>query len=168
MQPCKVGLSKQVHSGSLLKFCSEDCIAVAEQDVDTTSPVTVSLPALDRDSLEHSKPTDVTSTLTLQFHAKKIAKTFLAKNTLVKVSLFVEKSSVGTGLFVLQQLRVLNNQVILGFSISEELAILEPLPCYVGVKTVPLETVRDCTRMIIQESLLHLGFHDVQSLCEKQ
>lgn len=172
MQPCKVGLSKQVTGSSLLKFCSKRCLTVAsEEDSDTIIPISVAVPAQSSGSLPHPKP-DLMPTLTLQFHAERVVDTHLAKNTLVKISLLMDKSKTGIQLFALQQLRTTNYQVVLGFSISEDLSILESLGCYIGNKKTKMsfEKVKQegYTKLIIEDALMQgLGFCNVQLFIEK-
>lgn len=173
MLPSKVGLNRQVSGYTLQKFCSEKCLIVAnEQDSNITIPISVALPLQKCGSLQHSKP-ELMSTLNLLFHAEKLVDTHLARNTLVKVSLLMDKSTTGNKLFVLQQLRTAEHQVILGFSISEELLILEPLICYMvneNVKT-SFEKVKQegYTKVIIEEALMEgFGHCSVQLLIEQQ
>ena len=164
MQPCKVGLSMHAPDDSLLKFCSEMCLAVMkEPGADgTTVPISVALPVHSdsHSSLKHSE----TDHLMLQIYAKKLIDTHLAKCTLVEVSLLMEKST--KKLLVLQQLRTVDRKIVLGFSVSEELSITEPLACYMGNESTiaSFEKVKQTgyTKLILEEAL-GLG-HDVRSL----
>ena len=161
MQPCKIGLSKQAPGDFwLLKFCSERCQEVGSEK--STLPISVALPAHDSDNLQLPK-----HTLTLQFHAEKLLDTHLASNTLVKVSLLTDNFMK---LFVLQQLRSVDSQVILGFSISEELSVLELLACYMGNENVDesFEKMKQegYTSLIVQDALVSLGFQNLQLFIE--
>lgn len=162
MQPCKIGLSRQAPGGGFwqLRFCSERCLAVGSEG-GATLPISVALPA--QKSFQLSK-----HTLTLLFHAEKLTNTHLARNTLVKVSLLMDKF---TKLFVLQQLRTADCQVVLGFSISEELSILEPLACYTGNDNADVSFGKikqeGFISSIIQDALMQgFGFQTIQLLIE--
>ena len=169
MLPSKVGLSRQVSGYTLQKFCSEKCLIVAsEQDRSTIIPISVALPLQKCGSLKHLEP-ELLSTTTLLFHAEKLVDTHLARNTLVKVSLLTDKSTTGIKLFALQQLRTAEHRVLLGFSISEDLLILEPLTCYMVNENakIAFEKIKQegYTKVVIEEALMEgFGHCNIQLL----
>ena len=170
MQPSKVGLNKQV-IGNLLKFCGTRCLAVTnEEDPDTAIPISVATPAQNSFGSKHLISD---YTFSLKFHAKKIACTHLARNTLVSMSLFAEKCTTGIELFALQQLRTVDRQVVLGFSISKDMLILEPLTCYMGNEDVQASFAKvkqdSYSKLIIEDAIkLGLGLRDIKDLIEQQ
>ena len=68
-------------------------------------------------------------------------------------------------------MRATNCQVVLGFSLSENLSILELLACYMGSESTKtsFEKVKqeDYTKLIIEDALQGLGFYTGQLFFEK-
>ena len=167
MQPCRVGLNKATE-GILQKFCSNRCLAVInEENLDATFPISVDIPDQDYGTLKHLA---CDQDISLQFHAKKVVCTHLARNTLVYVSLLVEKYEKSIELFVLQQLRTTDHLAVLGFSLSEDLSILNPLVCYKNkdAQSTLTKVKKDSyTKLIIKEATEQkFGFSTLKQFME--